>query len=67
MACLTFALRGIELGIAYGIWAGLGTSLVALVGVLFFQEFASLAKWAFVLLVVIGVVGLKWVDSHGSV
>lgn len=66
MASLTFALRGIELGIAYAIWAGLGTSLVALVGVLFFQESASLAKLAFVLLIVIGVVGLKWVDSQGS-
>ncbi len=66
MASLTFALKGIELGMAYAIWAGLGTSLVAVVGVLFFHESANPLKLACVLLIVIGVVGLKWVDSQGA-
>lgn len=66
IASLTFALRGIELGIAYAIWAGLGTSLVAVVGILFLHESASPLKLACVLLIVVGVAGLMWVDSQGA-
>ena len=31
-ACLAFALKEIAPGLAYAVWAGLGTALVALVG-----------------------------------
>ena len=56
---LTVALRGIELGIAYAVWAGLGTALVAVLGIVLFGESASLLKFASIALVIAGVVGLN--------
>jgi small multidrug resistance pump len=60
---LALALRTIEVGIAYAVWAGVGTLLVATIGVLFFSESVSPLKLASILLVVAGVVGLNLADS----
>ena len=60
-ACFTFmilALKKIELGIAYAIWSGLGTALIAVIGILLFEESVSLVKILSLVFVVIGVVGL---------
>lgn len=59
-ALLTLALRGISLGLAYAIWAGLGTALTVAVGVIFFKEPMSLAKLISVAFIIVGVVGLKF-------
>jgi small multidrug resistance pump len=48
--------RGLEMGIAYAIWSGLGTVTIVLIGVLFFQEKLSLAAIAGIVLVILGVV-----------
>jgi small multidrug resistance pump len=63
-ALLTLALRGISLGLAYAIWAGLGTALTVAVGVVFFKEPMGLAKVVSVLFIIVGVVGLKF--SHAE-
>jgi len=55
---LTVALQGIDMSIVYGIWSGLGTVLVAILGVLIFQETLSLRKIIALALVVLGVVGI---------
>jgi len=55
---LAFALRGIDVGVAYAIWAGVGTALVALIGVVYFGESATLLKVLSIGLVVLGVIGL---------
>ena len=36
--CLSFALRTIPMGIAYGIWSGVGIVLISLVGLVLFRE-----------------------------
>ena len=59
---LSISLKTIEVGIAYAVWAGVGTLVVALIGVLFFKESVSLLKIASILLVVAGVVGLNLAD-----
>ena len=55
---LAFALRRIDVGVAYAIWAGVGTALVALIGIVYFRESATLLKALSIGLVVLGVIGL---------
>jgi len=59
IVCLTLALKKIELSIAYAIWAGAGTALIAIIGVVYFKEPASLMKVVSLALIVLGVVGLN--------
>jgi small multidrug resistance pump len=60
---LALALRTIEVGIAYAVWAAAGTLLIALVGIVFFGESVSLIKVVAIVLVIAGVVGLNLADS----
>lgn len=61
---LTLALRTIHLGLAYAIWAGLGTALTVAVGVVFFKEPLGMVKVVSVGLIIAGVVGLKFSQTH---
>lgn len=56
---LTFALKKIEVGVAYAVWSGVGTALIAAIGVLYFREAATVLKFSSILLIVVGVVGLN--------
>jgi len=56
---LTHALTRIEVGIAYAIWAGVGTALIAVIGIVFFREGVSLLKLVSLGAIVLGVVGLN--------
>jgi small multidrug resistance pump len=55
---LSLALRGIELSIAYAVWSGVGTAIVAAIGILWFGEPASASKLFCLTLIVLGVAGL---------
>ncbi len=55
---LTFSLKKIDVGIAYAVWAGVGTALIALVGVVYFHEPVTVMKFASICLIVVGVAGL---------
>jgi small multidrug resistance pump len=59
---MTFALKYIELSTLYAVWSGVGTILVALAGVLYFNESVSLKKMIFLILIVIGIIGLHFGD-----
>jgi small multidrug resistance pump len=56
--CLNFALRTIDVSIAYAIWSALGLMLVAAIGILVLRESASALKLASIALIVAGVAGL---------
>ena len=56
---LSRAVRGVEVGVAYAVWAGAGTALVAAVGILYFREALTLIKVVSLGLIIGGVVGLK--------
>ena len=57
---LTLALKnGIEVGVGYAIWSGVGTALIAIIGVMAFNEHASMMKFLCIAMIIIGVVGLK--------
>jgi small multidrug resistance pump len=57
-------LRRLEVSIAYAIWAGAGTALIAVLGMTFLGESAGLLKVASIGLVIIGVVGLNLSGAH---
>jgi len=65
LAALTMALKKIDMSMAYAIWAGIGTALIAIIGVVLFKEELSLFKVASILLIIIGVVGLH-LSSKGA-
>lgn len=58
-ALMTLALKKLEVGITYAIWAGVGTAIIAIIGVLWFKEPMTALKAASILLIITGVVGLN--------
>lgn len=58
---LSLALRGIPIGTAYAVWAGIGTVGTAVAGILFFSESTDLLRLASIGLIAVGIVGLKLV------
>ncbi|WP_059009348.1 DMT family transporter [Streptomyces specialis] len=61
---LAQTLKTMEVGVAYAIWSGAGTAVVAVIGVLFLNENASLPKVLGVLLVVGGGALLNLGGAH---
>jgi small multidrug resistance pump len=58
-ALMALALKRLEVGMTYAIWAGAGTALIAIVGVIYFKEPMSLIKTISILLIIAGVIGLN--------
>ena len=56
---LTLALKKIDVSVAYAVWSGVGTALIAAIGVLWFKEPATALKLISLGLIIIGVVGLN--------
>jgi multidrug transporter EmrE-like cation transporter len=64
LALLAVVVRHLEVSIAYAVWAGAGTALVALFGVAVLGEPATAIKLASIALIITGVVGLNLVGGH---
>jgi len=62
--CLALTFKVIDVSLAYPVWAGLGTVLIALVGFIYFAEPVSWAKVAWITLIIVGVCGLNLTSSH---
>jgi small multidrug resistance pump len=56
---LTFALKGIDVSLAYAIWSGIGTVLITFIGIMYFHEPLTSLKIISVALIIAGVVGLN--------
>jgi len=56
---LATVLRTIDVGVAYAIWSGLGTALVAVIGILLFGEPVSATRLASLGFIIVGIVGLQ--------
>lgn len=63
MVLLARAAQSIPIGTAYAVWVGIGAVGAALGGVLLFRETMTLARVAFLLLLVVSIVGLKLTTS----
>jgi small multidrug resistance pump len=57
--------NGMAIGIAYAIWAGLGTALVVVLGVVIWRETLNLYQIAAIFMIVAGVVALN-MASEGT-
>jgi small multidrug resistance pump len=55
---LTLSLQGIDISIVYAVWSGVGTLLVAIIGVILFKESISFKKVFSLLLIILGVLGI---------
>jgi small multidrug resistance pump len=63
-ALLAQTLRTMSVGTAYAIWAGVGTAVIAAIGMVFLGESASAVKLAGLALVIAGVVVLNLGGAH---
>ena len=57
---LSIAMRSLPLGTAYAIWVGIGMVGAVVLGVVIFQESLSVVKVVSLLLLIVGMIGLKW-------
>ena len=55
---LSLAVARIPVGVAYAVWAGVGTLLVAAVGAVWFKEQVTLTRALSTLMIIVGVAGL---------
>ncbi|MBI2791771.1 MAG: multidrug efflux SMR transporter [Gammaproteobacteria bacterium] len=62
---LMLSLRNIPLGVAYAIWCGVGITIVALVGVVYYKQMLDLAAMIGIGLIVAGVCTIQ-LFSHTS-
>ncbi len=62
--CLWMAQKQIPIGTAYAVWTGIGAAGTFLVGVMFYGDPSSLARYFGVALIVAGVVVLKGCGSN---
>lgn len=60
---LSVALKKIDVGIGYAVWAGIGAAGAAMLGPVFFDETLTLAKGFWLAVIIGGVVWLKLADS----
>ncbi len=56
---LSFALKTIDVSVAYAIWGAFGILLISAIGMIFFHESVSFIKITSILLIVLGTIGLK--------
>ncbi len=62
---LTFAVNRLDVSVAYAVWSGMGTALVAMIGLWFFQESVTSVKVVALGFIIVGVVMLHLTDeSH---
>jgi len=56
---LSMALKTLPIGTAYAIWTGIGAVGTAILGMIIFDEPRDLSRILCILLIVVGIVGLK--------
>ena len=62
---MTFAVKKLDLSLSYAIWSGVGTLLIALIGIFWFKEPLTLMKAVSMALIIAGVVGVNLAGSRG--
>lgn len=62
---LTLALKYIEVSVCYALWSGLGTLIIALLGMTVFGEPVTTVRVVSLAMIIAGVVGLQWSSGGG--
>ena len=60
LTLLSQAMKTIPVGTAYAVWASIGAVLLAIYGIAFLNESASLIRIACIFLIIFGIAGLKY-------
>jgi quaternary ammonium compound-resistance protein SugE len=60
MSLLAFAVRTIPVGTGYAIWTGIGAVGTAALGICLFAEPISAGRALFLLMIIVGMIGLKF-------
>jgi quaternary ammonium compound-resistance protein SugE len=60
---LMLSIKYLPLGTAYAVWTGMGAVGVALIGILFFKESADWVRLSSIIMIVIGIIGLKMTSA----
>jgi quaternary ammonium compound-resistance protein SugE len=60
MSLLAIAVRTIPVGTGYAIWTGIGAVGTAALGIYLFAEPATAGRLFFLLMIVVGIIGLKF-------
>lgn len=59
MGLLAYSVKHLPVGTAYAIWTGIGAVGTAVLGIILFGESKELVRIFFIMLIIIGIVGLK--------
>lgn len=59
IVALTLAVKHIDISVSYAVWSGLGTGLMAVIGVVWFGEPLTSFKAAALALIILGVVAVN--------
>ncbi len=59
---MVLVLEKFEVSIAYAVWASAGSALIAIIGVIYFNEPVTIAKIVSILLIIGGILGLELFD-----
>jgi quaternary ammonium compound-resistance protein SugE len=63
MVLLAQAVKDLPIGTAYAVWTGIGAVGTAALGIILFDEPATLARMGFISVIVVGIVGLHSVSG----
>ncbi|NXY97091.1 hypothetical protein HYE82_22455 [Streptomyces sp. BR123] len=64
MVLLSYAVRTLPIGTAYGVWVGVGAAGAAVLGMAVLGEPVTAARVFFIVLLLVAVVGLKATSGH---
>jgi len=60
---LSLGVKGLPIGTAYAVWTGIGAVGTAVYGILFFNESKEVLRILFLLLIFVGIIGLKFTSK----
>lgn len=63
MVLLAQAIQDLPIGTAYAVWTGIGAVGTASLGIILFDEPATLARIGFISVILVGIVGLRFVSG----
>ena len=61
---MTFSLKTIDVSVAYAVWSGVGTALITIIGFVEFKEPITTVKIVSILLIILGVIGLRMESTN---
>ena len=61
---LNLAIRTLPMGVSYAVWTGMGAAGAVAAGIILFDEPCSALHIAFLAMIIIGIIGLKFVSPQ---